>query len=160
MKDLTTPQLDKVLTAMSAMEAGGEAYLETWNAEQIECFHRAFDKLREEYWRRPENKRPLENGPAGEARAVVHLSPTVGRDTAIGLVIAERQAQAEKWGEDGNKTLSRWVSILAEEVGEVAKVDNKGESTVRGIEELVQVAAVAVAAVEDALRHGSWAINC
>ena len=55
-------------------------------------------------------------------------------------VSEERQRQLEKWGEQFHDDL-KWLAILLEEVGEVAKaiLENDGEQS---IEELVQVVAV------------------
>lgn len=65
---------------------------------------------------------------------------------ALRDVIAERVAQDAKWGEQ-NHDPYKWLAILSEEVGEVAEAMLKGS---RGNyrDEMVQVAAVAVAAVE------------
>ena len=77
----------------------------------------------------------------------------------------ERQRQTEKWG-DQNHSYPKWISILTEEVGEVATEANDYESLLDNInnptfdsvllnqtlinlrEELVQVAAVAVQIIE------------
>ncbi len=76
---------------------------------------------------------------------------------AAGGVLAEvseeRERQDAKWGQQ-NHRLPMWIAILVEEVGEAAQVslsDQHGESLAdqdKAREELVQVAAVAVAAVE------------
>jgi NTP pyrophosphatase (non-canonical NTP hydrolase) len=64
----------------------------------------------------------------------------------LGEVWAERQRQDEKWGQQ-NHGYFKWTTILAEEVGEAAKDALEGEyQKMRA--ELLQVAAVAVAAVE------------
>lgn len=68
----------------------------------------------------------------------------------------ERHAQDEKWGEQ-NHALPIWHLVLAEEVGEVAEAILEGRASgnysrerhIQDIrEELVQVAAVAVAVIE------------
>lgn len=68
----------------------------------------------------------------------------------------ERNRQDEKWGEQ-NHALPIWHLVLAEEVGEVAEAileariagDYSRERHIKDIrQELVQVAAVAVAAIE------------
>lgn len=91
----------------------------------------------------------------------------------IMAVIAERRAQVEKWGDQSRQPDSRWLAILMEEVGEAAQVMLDATSTNdehgvgvhpdidrRGVgfaarlgqqrlrEEVVQVAAVAVAWLE------------
>jgi len=60
------------------------------------------------------------------------------------LILAERRRQDEKWGEQNHDDL-RWLAILTEEVGELAKciVEGKG-----GVAELVHVAAVSAAWIE------------
>lgn len=66
----------------------------------------------------------------------------------MGNIAAERVAQDKKWGPDRNLDNRTWLTILMEEVGEVAKADL--ERDVEGFrQELVQVAAVAVAAIEN-----------
>ncbi len=74
-------------------------------------------------------------------------------------VRAERLRQDQKWGEQAFVP-EVWLSILIEEVGEVARVINEGRLTMKDgwpvkevqiedyREEMVQVAAVALAAVE------------
>ena len=63
----------------------------------------------------------------------------------------ERKKQDEKWGEQNHSPLY-WISILVEEVGEAAKevLENK-HSNYR--QELVQCAAVCVAAIESLDRN-------
>lgn len=69
----------------------------------------------------------------------------------LGEVWAERQRQDEKWGQQ-NHNAHVWQSILTEEVGEVAK-EALEHDTDRRRTELIQVAAVAVAAIECIDRH-------
>lgn len=76
---------------------------------------------------------------------------------AIEDVVAERQRQQELWG-DQTHSMSQWLAILVEEVGEVAKEVNEyysEEYTHERLQrlknyrtELVQVAAVAVHMIE------------
>jgi NTP pyrophosphatase (non-canonical NTP hydrolase) len=61
-------------------------------------------------------------------------------------VRAERERQDRKWGEQ-NHPLDTWMTVLMEEVGEAAQDVLKGR-TPELRKELVQVAAVAVAAIE------------
>jgi NTP pyrophosphatase (non-canonical NTP hydrolase) len=68
----------------------------------------------------------------------------------IEAVIAERKKQDEKWGVQ-NHGPDGWLAILIEEVGEVAKAILEG-SALKYCDELTQVAAVAVAALECANR--------
>ena len=87
----------------------------------------------------------------------------------IGEVINERKRQDEKWGEQ-NHHPTKYLLILNEEVGEANKAicDSMDFSTDRifknGIEnyreELIQVAAVAIAAVECIDRNrNKWEIK-
>ncbi|KKM23123.1 hypothetical protein LCGC14_1618340 [marine sediment metagenome] len=75
----------------------------------------------------------------------------------------ERDRQDAKWGSQRHLSSKMWLTILMEEVGEVANSILEGDS-VNYPTELVQVAAVAVAALEnyysqsDAIlpTHDSW----
>lgn len=68
-------------------------------------------------------------------------------------ILAERQRQDNKWGEQ-NHDPSMWVVILAEEVGEVAQEAlHKNGLNYRA--EMVQVAAVALAAIQSYDRQES-----
>lgn len=61
-------------------------------------------------------------------------------------VLFERRKQVSKWGQQDHDE-DRWMVILMEEVGEVARaIFDDDPANYR--EELVQVAAVAVAAIE------------
>jgi NTP pyrophosphatase (non-canonical NTP hydrolase) len=68
--------------------------------------------------------------------------------TSIALtnVLYERQKQDDKWGEQ-NHSMEKWLVILQEECGEAAQAALKDEEW-RYRDEMVQVAAVALAAVE------------
>lgn len=66
---------------------------------------------------------------------------------ALRAIHEERKAQDRQWGEQ-NHGNTRWLPILTEEVGEVAKAINEGDDPEHLIEELIQVAAVAVSWVE------------
>ena len=84
-------------------------------------------------------------------------------DRIIRAIIAERRLQESKWGIQTHSDF-KWMSILMEEVGEAAAAvndrpnyDNQSESAKDDyapiIEELIQVAAVAVAYLEDILYY-------
>jgi len=81
---------------------------------------------------------------------------------ALSNVKHERKRQDAKWGEQNHKP-STWLMILGEEVGEANKaaleamINGKFQEDliVKYRDELVQVAAVAVAAVE-AFDRGKW----
>lgn len=69
-------------------------------------------------------------------------------------VAAERTHQTKKWGVQRH-TWGNWITILTEEVGESAQealrltFGKEGEGDIRSLrEELIQVAAVAVAIIE------------
>lgn len=74
-------------------------------------------------------------------------------------VLEERDKQDAKWGQQDHVPL-KWMMILQEELGEAAKAileadDEWDESKYR--DEMVQVAAVALAAVESYdRRQGTW----
>jgi NTP pyrophosphatase (non-canonical NTP hydrolase) len=72
-------------------------------------------------------------------------------DKTIEQIKAERQRQDAKFGEQ-NHSVERWLTILGEEVGEVnrAAIDHwhEGKSLEPYRNELVQVAAVAIAMIE------------
>lgn len=80
------------------------------------------------------------------------------------LIEEERQRQHEIWGVQNHNPFE-WFSILSEEVGEVAKELNEcprqyglplmsSHAEERYVEELIQVAAVAVAMIEN-IEYGS-----
>ena len=79
--------------------------------------------------------------------------------TTINDVIEERKRQDYKWGQQNHHPII-WMSILTEEVGEAAKEANdiffaNAQRIEQLREELVQVAAVAIAAIES-LDRGLW----
>jgi hypothetical protein len=91
---------------------------------------------------------------------------------ALTLVAAERQRQDDKWGDQSGNHPFEWMSILMEEVGELAeavnetcfqtqhiKPDRGGPGAIK--REAVQVAAVAVAIVEAIVRKQSaeWGVE-
>ena len=100
---------------------------------------------------------------------------------AVDLVVSERQRQKEKWGDESGNHPFEWMSILMEEVGELAEATNetcfhsahaKPElgGTTAILREAVQVAAVALAIAEAVLQQddtvaeaadpaGQWADN-
>lgn len=73
------------------------------------------------------------------------ISPTV-----LTAIQAERDRQDDRWGEQHHGP-DGWLAILIEEVGEVARAILEGRGT-QYHDELVQVAAVAIAALESADR--------
>lgn len=86
--------------------------------------------------------------------------PTHG-SAAIEKVISERISQIERWGEDSYNHPFEWMSILGEEFGELCEAVNEtcfmnGKHPERGgdeniIREATQIAAVAIAIIEDFL---------
>lgn len=82
-------------------------------------------------------------------------------DMVLVEVELERARQDNKWGEQNHSPLV-WLPILLEEVGEVSEALNEWsfgkdqeEARKQYRTELIEVAAVAVAAVEALDRHGS-----
>jgi hypothetical protein len=77
---------------------------------------------------------------------------------ALSHVLCERRLQDEKWGEQNHKP-SEWLMILGEEYGEAAKAALEsqfgGKEIIKYRDEMVQVAAVALAAVES-FDRGKW----
>jgi len=72
----------------------------------------------------------------------------------LALIVAERRRQDEKWGEQNHAPV-KWLAILLEEAGEAAKAALENEYGLY-VQELVQVAAVAVVAIESLCRQASW----
>ena len=85
----------------------------------------------------------------------------IGTWLALEAVRDERESQDAKWGEQNHSPIE-WLSVLVEEVGEAAQRANEirwrdnPESRQAYHDEMIQVAAVAVAAVE-AFNRGTWA---
>jgi NTP pyrophosphatase (non-canonical NTP hydrolase) len=80
-------------------------------------------------------------------------------EQVLDTIRAERARQDLKWGEQHHHPLE-WLSILGEEAGEACKAANEAHWRQGGnwqlyYDELVQVAAVAVAALEDLDRRGA-----
>ena len=73
---------------------------------------------------------------------------------ALRLVLAERQAQDEKWGDQAHHPDSTWLTILMEEVGELSQVvlharfGGHHGTWENAMEEATQVAAVSLAWLE------------
>ena len=65
----------------------------------------------------------------------------------LGEVSYERTLQDEKWGANRKLDPRTWITIMGEEFGEVCRADLEKDSN-NYRKELIQVAAVAVAAVE------------
>lgn len=74
-------------------------------------------------------------------------------DKVLEEIRNERAYQDQKWGEQ-NHPAPYWLGILMEEVGEVAKgvIDNEPQENIET--ELIQCAAVCVAAVQSIRRNG------
>jgi NTP pyrophosphatase (non-canonical NTP hydrolase) len=69
------------------------------------------------------------------------------KPATIAKIETERARQEKLWGSDDQKDPADWVVILAEELGEVSNEVQK-LSYFKMRNELVQVAAVAIAAIE------------
>lgn len=77
------------------------------------------------------------------------MSDALVQQTIVEEVLLERTRQDEMFGAmPRNLTPAAWLTILVEEIGEVARASIEGDSTGYPIE-LIQVAAVAIAALED-----------
>lgn len=77
---------------------------------------------------------------------------SIEQANALREVVAERERQNQKWGEQWHLPIE-WFSILGEEYGEVAQEVNRNfwgkKSLIDYRKEMVQVAAVALAALEN-----------
>lgn len=90
------------------------------------------------------------------------MTPTVNLNVppCVSSILRERRNQDAKWGEQNHPPL-QWLAILTEEVGELAKEVNEHhwreqhDTLAKLRQELVQVAAVAVAWLE-CLDRGAW----
>jgi len=71
------------------------------------------------------------------------------REDVLSAVYSERARQRKKWGDQSNRHPLYWMVILSEEHGELAKalLNEKGKEALK--EELIQVAAVCVAWLEE-----------
>ena len=75
------------------------------------------------------------------------------RAKILEAVLSERERQDERWGDQTNNTDLEWMSILTEEIGEVAKDVN--EQRIAGMfAELIQCAAVCFAWSEAYINRG------
>jgi len=74
------------------------------------------------------------------------------RSNVYRLIDEERQRQIGKWG-DGGLDPFVWIAVLSEELGEASEaiLKQKSQEDLEG--EIVQIAAVAVAWLEDCNRH-------
>ena len=75
----------------------------------------------------------------------------MNKDDIIKKIIAERNRQDVKWGEQ-NHDVYKWLAILGEEVGEANKASLE-ENYDELIDELIQVGAVTVAMIESLERN-------
>ena len=80
----------------------------------------------------------------------LHCDAAGTKPLTVLAVLLERERQEKKWGPLGeirNRSLDRWLTILTEEVGEVANaILERDRLAVR--DELVQVAAVALSILD------------
>ena len=75
------------------------------------------------------------------------------RAKILEAVLSERERRDERWGDQTNNTDLEWMSILTEEIGEVAKDVN--DQRIAGMfEELIQCAAVCFAWSEAYINRG------
>ena len=80
----------------------------------------------------------------------------VTRATVLQAVLAERERQDSKWGDQTQNTDEHWTVILTEELGEVAREVYEKRSAGM-FEEIVQCAAVCMAWGEAYLNRNSIA---
>lgn len=77
----------------------------------------------------------------------------ITRAKILEAVLSERERQDDRWGDQTDNTDLEWMSILTEEIGEVAKDVN--EQRLGGMfEELIQCAAVLFAWSEAFINRG------
>ena len=83
-----------------------------------------------------------------EPKEIHRLREALERKETVALsnVLYERKRQDEKWGEQ-NHNPYKWIAILLEELGEASK-DLLENERIKYRDEMVQVAAVALAAIE------------
>jgi NTP pyrophosphatase (non-canonical NTP hydrolase) len=75
------------------------------------------------------------------------------RAKILEAVLSERERQDNRWGDQTHNTDLQWMSILTEEIGEVAKDVN--DQRIAGMfEELIQCAAVCFAWSEAYINRG------
>lgn len=90
--------------------------------------------------------------PIGEVNTMKLIPGTMTRRDILQDINKERARQDGKWGFPQNNNLAEWGIILGEEVGEVMQAMNevrfRNEDTAHLLEELIQVAAVAVSIIE------------
>mgnify|MGYP003647114525 FL=1 len=82
------------------------------------------------------------------------MTSEITRMRVLEAVLAERERQDAKWGDQRGNSDERWTVILTEEVGEVAR-EVYEERSAGMFEEVVQCAAVAFAWAEAYLNRNS-----
>lgn len=82
------------------------------------------------------------------------MTTEITRMRVLEAVLAERERQDAKWGDQRDNSDERWTVILTEEVGEVAR-EVYEERSAGMFEEVVQCAAVAFAWAEAYLNRNS-----
>ena len=75
------------------------------------------------------------------------VTTEITRMKVLEAVLAERERQDKKWGDQTDNTDEHWTVILTEELGEVAREVFEGRSAGM-FEEIIQCAAVAFAWAE------------
>ena len=78
----------------------------------------------------------------------------ITRAKILEAVLAERERQDERWGDQTENTDLEWMAILTEEIGEVAK-DVNDQRMAGMFEELIQCAAVCFAWSEAFINRGA-----
>jgi NTP pyrophosphatase (non-canonical NTP hydrolase) len=77
----------------------------------------------------------------------------ITRAKILEAVLSERERQDERWGDQTENSDLEWMSILTEEIGEVAK-DVNAHRVAGMFEELIQCAAVLFAWSEAYINRG------
>lgn len=85
------------------------------------------------------------------------MTTEITRMRVLEAVLAERERQDAKWGDQRDNSDERWTVILTEEVGEVAR-EVYEERSAGMFEEVVQCAAVAFAWAEAYLNRNSGVV--
>lgn len=82
-----------------------------------------------------------------EGRVTEHSAIADQTDVVLELVRAEREDQTAKWGPSCHEP-AVWLAILGRQIGHYSAMVLDDDS-IQSVEELIQIAAVAVAAAED-----------
>lgn len=82
-----------------------------------------------------------------EGRILEHSAIADQTDVVLEMVRAEREDQSVKWGPSCHEP-AMWLAILGRQIGHFSGMV-LNDDAIQQVEELIQIAAVAVAAAED-----------